>query len=243
MKKNIVLCEPDLNRKRELLAAFAMEGFMVTPADDVSDILSAIQYGNRPAAVICSLSEWRQFFIGETLLFTEIYGEKALYFLHDEWRNEFAPGKPLSADEVVSFFSKKGLPLFILGEKENELLELKLLEMGVREYFWRKRSAAIIAKRVHYAVGFDAPLSINMLSTLSGKYRLTVKEEAVLSLLLDKPHKPVSRELLAKGVLHKDKDESRCVDTLIKQLRRKLRDSSVEIKTFYGRGYGIVKKA
>ena len=146
------------------------------------------------------------------------------------------------ADAVVSFLEKKGLPLFILGEKENELLELKLLEMGVREYFWRSRSAAVIARRIHYAAGIEMPLSINMLPSLSKKYRLTVKEEAVLSLLLDRPQKPVSRDLLAKGVLRRDKDDSRCVDTLVKQLRRKLRDSSVEIKTFYGKGYGIIKK-
>lgn len=147
------------------------------------------------------------------------------------------------------------VPVVLITQEACDKEELWAFESGVWDYIERKKEIQICADRILACAkkkAFRADTVNNGLNEVCLNERkqsicfsekeifLTGKEYQVFCMLWEKKGEPVSQnELLELFWGEKQVRCQRVVDTLIKQLRHKLKDASFVIKNRYGRGYYI----
>ncbi len=166
-------------------------------------------------------------------------------------------GESLTWEWVSKVKQIKDVPLLVLSEKENYYEEIQCLRNGADDYQSNRKPVAILQERmlrmlekkecfsdsVLMMAGLTEEVSGNQFFYNGVSLGLTSKEYQVLYWLLHSPEAVVSRQKLLFHVWQKEKqDESRVLDTIVKQLRKKLSVTNIEIKTCYGKGFQIIKK-
>lgn len=146
------------------------------------------------------------------------------------------------------------VPVILITEKSCEDEEILAFESGVCDYIERKKEIRICTGRILACLkkkvfGADTAKGMNKVYLneqkqsicFSGKeILLTEKEYQVFCVLWEKKGEPVSqKELLEIVWSGKQVKCQRVADTLIKQLRHKLKDAPFAIKNKYGTGYYI----
>lgn len=182
---------------------------------------------------------------GRELLAVVLSGQKLIEELPEKWQ----------------FFLRKicelgAVPVLYVGEREDVEQELQAFLMGAADYIDREKDIRVCAARIFACAGKGnryqrkssetGELLVDeetcQLYCGEAVFDLTPKECLVLSRLLADNGKVVSREeLLFAAWGTRNLEKERVLDTVIKQLRRKLRPLSYSICSKYGVGY-VVKR-
>lgn len=148
-----------------------------------------------------------------------------------------------------------GVPVILIAEESGEVEELAALRAGACDYVYRDRDIRICIQRIllcagkqsvrgRQSGGSSSELFLDKVrqSVRYGEWEcaLTRKEYLVLAALLEKRDSIVTREELF-DVAWKGNPPAcgRVIDTVIKQLRAKLKETPYVIQAKYKRGYYI----
>lgn len=146
------------------------------------------------------------------------------------------------------------LPLIVFSEKSNYYEELQWLQAGADDYLPVEKHAILLRLRILHLIRlyqehFPQRLVYGGLTeSPDGRQyyydqhslELTGREYDVLYWMLHSYEEIVPKEKLLYHIWEEDTPGNRrALDTVIKQLRRKLQDTPVRIQTCYGRGYRL----
>lgn len=202
----------------------AVRGILIQEADSEESFMREFRQHGRYSIAILDGKKWRQ---------------------GGDWRQQ-----------LEALCRQGAIPVWVLwNASEEELLDA--YEAGVADCITVEESIRIVTAKLFSAVrrgtlyaaqgGFRASLTedIRNRTILAGDDRiaLTGYEFRVFHLLNSSFGNVVGREEIYQKVWFKNKPDSRrAVDTIIRQLRRKLGDTSYEIRTKYGDGYLLQAK-
>ena len=158
--------------------------------------------------------------------------------------------KILKADPVV-----RSIPIIVLTAKTDEVDRIKCLEIGVDDYVTKPFSAREMVLRIkaidrrRAAEISDEKITCGLITVDPSRHRvdvagksicLTAVEFKLLSMLMKKPGRLLSREMLLTGAWHYETIiNTRTVDTHIRRLRERLGKASGAIETVRGFGYRL----
>lgn len=161
-------------------------------------------------------------------------------------------GSPFVHFKQIKQLEKKyGVPIIVLMEERNYEAEYRYLQMGAAECFDKELPLFLLAERIQRIIPKqekDSYLCFGevwmdkhhccVCSAKGGNTVLTEKEFAVLKLLFRQQGALLSRTELQKNIWQEvNERSSHCLDTVVKQLRKKLLCHPVQIKTIYRKGY------
>lgn len=147
------------------------------------------------------------------------------------------------------------IPIMVISQRESFYEEIQCLQNGADDYQSRKKPLPVLKERMFRLLQKQRWSSNTVLTQgglveeLSGgqffyqgvSLDLTSKEAQVLHWLLHSREQVISRQKLLFHVWQKEnKDAGRALDTIIKQLRKKLSATNIEIKTCYGKGFEVI---
>lgn len=147
------------------------------------------------------------------------------------------------------------VPVFVLSDRESYYQELQCLQRGADDYQSILRPVPILWERIYRLIqlyhgrtagqlvqnGLTEQMESCQFYYGERSLRLTGKEYQVLHWLMHSREKMVSRQKLLYHVWGENNQTgSRALDTIMKQLRQKLKGTTVSIKTCYGKGYQLV---
>lgn len=146
---------------------------------------------------------------------------------------------------LLERFSQRGCPILFFTSDRRMSAHLRALYSGECDVLVAPYTQKALKTKVHSLAGSSsAPRALHMDETervahLDGRrVELTAQEFALLSVLLEKPDVPVSREqLLRQAWGYQSMGETRTVDVHIQRLRKKLGVECIE--TVYKCGYRL----
>jgi DNA-binding response OmpR family regulator len=147
------------------------------------------------------------------------------------------------------------MPVVLITEKETQEQELAALLSGVWDYVERDKDIRICVKRIFLCLAKEAGNSLSYNSSVpvldeknhrlligAKSLFLTEKEYRIFEVLLKNEGEIVSRQELLESVWRTELPNcQRVVDTLIKQLRVKLKETQYVIHSKYRLGYYLSK--
>lgn len=142
------------------------------------------------------------------------------------------------------------IPVYLVAVQEDILQEMAAFEAGVADYFWREKDIRAVAARIKAGICIREKVSVNagmdvreeaLTHTVyieKHKIVLTELEFHVFHCLLQNVGQIVLRERIFEEIWQKkDTKNIRVVDTIVKQLRRKLKETQFVILSKYKLGY------
>lgn len=206
MDRFIVLCDHDLLWDIKLEEEFNSENICISYADDIDDICNVFPDTNIDI-IICSAMEF--------FSFTE-YG----------------------------YIIKKGISVFVVADEYSEADEFNALKAGCFDYQLRTAPIKVIAQRIKNRLAETSHKKKLYFDSAAGSIypdrelaSLTKRESAVLKVLLSNEGIPIEKKIILQKVWGENfKGNIRVIDTVIKQLRKKLSGYNIKIITHYGRG-------
>ena len=149
--------------------------------------------------------------------------------------------------EVVKELCEKDVPVVLLAQRESREEELLALKLGVRDYFEKAKGMEILWERCKLAMMKNEKKKMNQIllfehertiQYLEQKIRLTPLEFLVFSELYRQKGGAVTRKkLMQVGWSKRQPANTRVLDTVIRQLRRKCKSLPIKIGTIYQQGY------
>jgi DNA-binding response OmpR family regulator len=144
--------------------------------------------------------------------------------------------------------NESDIPVIILTAKTEELDELAGFKYGADDYIQKPFIPSVLVARVKNKLKNDlmdiikvGGITINLSSRTvfanNKEIELTPKEYDLLLILSQNKDKAISRSSILKKVWNIENDDSRTIDTHIKQLRLKLLDCNLKIDTIRSFGY------
>ena len=218
MVRYIIVCDHDLEWAGKFRAEFARSDICIRNIELLEDAINEDNIRrlkeHEICAVICS-----QYIIDE---YISEYGREVLY----------------------NIISGMNFNIFIIADTYSYNDEVRMLKAGCIDYQCRSVPIEIIALRVKNIIMREFPDRVLYEDKKAGviyagddMLKLTKKEKEVLSYLLVHRGEIVSKTILMEELWDiTDIDKSRVADTIIKQLRKKLKGYAAEIITYYGRG-------
>lgn len=142
------------------------------------------------------------------------------------------------------------VPVLMLTAKSEEESQVEGIEAGANDYILKPFSPIVLVAKVksylrhltEKEIRFkDIVINIAKRQVLVGgeEIYLTLKEYELLNYLIKNVNVAVPRENIQSEIWGNDKENTRTIDTHIKQLREKLSKSKCEIQTVRGFGYMI----
>lgn len=216
MDRFIVLCDHDLSWDAKLKEELSSENIVIDHADDIDDIENTFP-DTSIDIIICSDIELDNFI---------------------EYK---------SLDNLCEYIAKKGVSVLIIADKYSETDELNALKLGCFDYQLRTAPIKSIAQRIRnrlteisYGKRLYFDNATDNLYSDGKLVQFTKRETAVLKLLILNKNYIVPKETILQKVWGADfKGNIRVIDTVIKQLRKKLSYYNVKIITHYGKGISI----
>lgn len=216
MDRFIVLCYHDLYWNLKLEEELNNEDISIIHADGIDDIENMFPDISIDI-IICSAIELNSFIEYEGL------------------------------DSLYGYIVKKGIAVLVIADEYSETDELNALRAGCFDYQLRTASIKSIAQRIKNKLAqtsyrkrlyFDS--ATDSVYSDGEPLKLTKRENAVLKLLLLNKNDTVPKEVILQKVWGEAfKGNIRVIDTVIKQLRKKLSCYNVKIITHYGGGVSI----
>lgn len=217
MDRYIILCDHNItwrNKMAAVLKEYNIETVFAEVLEDTIEMLRKKKY----SLVVCSEYEF------------------------DEYCKTSGVTTELSIKEIL----QSDANLLIISDCTNDDKEIELFNRGVLDYQWRERDIRIIARRIISAAFLKKDgsyiLQDEVRVILSGddSTGFTPKEYAVLSVIASYNGRVISKEEIIQEVWNGNyREESRSLDTIIKQLRKKIKKYGLQIKNKYGEGYFI----
>lgn len=219
MDSSIVLCDHDLLWDLKLKQELENENIFISHADsaeDISDIGNIFPFVTTDI-IVCSVEEFYNFI--------EYKKEK---------KKENLPGSSKAS-------------IIAIADNYSADDELAVLNMGCFDYQLRTVPVKIIAQRIrNRIIDISRCKQVYYDKTSKNIYtqghlvKLTKHEKALLGILLCNKGTPVPKEVILKNVWGENFNGSiRVIDTIIKQLRKKLSGYNIQIITHYGYGISI----
>lgn len=219
MDSSIVLCDHDLLWDLKLKQELAKENIFISHADsaeDISDIENIFPFVTTDI-IVCSIEEFYNF--------TEYIKER-------KKENLPASGKA---------------SILAIADNYSEEDEFTALNMGCFDYQLRTVPVKIIAQRIRNRL-IDISRCKQIYYSEKSKdiyteghlIKLTKREKALLYILFCNKGTIMPKEVILKEVWGENFNGSiRVIDTIIKQLRKKLSGYNIQITTHYGYGISI----
>ncbi len=219
MDNSIVLCDHDLLWDLSLKRELASENIFISHADsaeDISDIGNIFPFVTTDI-IVCSVEEFYNFI---------------------EYKKERKTDS-LPANGKVSILA--------IADSYSASDEFAVLNMGCFDYQLRTVPVKIIAQRIRNRL-IDISQCRQVYYSKKSKsiyteghlIKLTKREKAVLYVLLCNKDAIMPKEVILKEVWGENFHGSiRVIDTIIKQLRKKLSGYNIQIITHYGYGISI----
>lgn len=225
-QKIVLIWDSDIVWVESLKAELEKRGFLCEEADSEEELFEWM--GTREKPVLCILSK-------ETL-------------------EEFYP----AIEEAFRILQKSiKIPMVLLLEKDDIKTELSALRAGASEVLMKEREVEIAVERLELLLkktsgnvyekslenAYDTENSKTVFEKEFREIHLTIHEKQVLYELLKHTGQVVGRkELVAKYWTNREEKETRVVDTVVKQLRKKLESTEYQIQGIYGQGYLLKKE-
>ncbi len=152
----------------------------------------------------------------------------------------------ISGETLAQMADLNGIPVIIITAKNSEEDILNGLKLGAIDYITKPFSPKVLLAKID---NFFSRMMNNMFDfedegrslTIDGKkIYLTPVESKLLRFLINNYGRVCKREELLVAVWNEERSE-RIVDATVKNLRKKIRGSGIEIKTVMGLGYTIEK--
>ncbi|BBJ27940.1 transcriptional regulatory protein WalR [Athalassotoga saccharophila] len=152
----------------------------------------------------------------------------------------------ISGETLAQMADLSRIPVIIITAKSSEEDILNGLKLGVIDYITKPFSPKILLAKID---NFFSRMRNNVVdlgddgrSLIIGgkKIYLTQVESKLLNFLIKNYGRVCKREELLMAVWNGERSE-RIVDATVKNLRKKIKDSGIEIKTVMGLGYTIEK--
>ncbi len=153
----------------------------------------------------------------------------------------------LSGDSVAQIANTKGIPVIMVTAKNSEEDILNGLRIGAVDYVTKPFSPKVLLAKVDNFLrrlpNVPRLPTIDTLSrtliTKNARVALSPTETSLLSEMMKKPGKALDRHELMDLVWGKQEVSKRIVDATIKNLRKKLKGTGIEIRTIIGVGYTV----
>ncbi len=152
----------------------------------------------------------------------------------------------ISGETLAQMADLNGIPVIIITAKSSEEDILNGLKLGVIDYITKPFSPKILLAKID---NFFSRIRNNVVDfedggrslTIDGKkIYLTLVESKLLNFLIKNYGRVCKREELLMAVWNGERSK-RIVDATIKNMRKKIKGSGIEIKTVMGLGYTIEK--
>lgn len=152
----------------------------------------------------------------------------------------------ISGETIAQMADLSKIPVMIITAKSSEEDVLKGLRLGVVDYITKPFSPKILLAKIDNFfsrmknTNIDLEIDERSLIVKGERVYLTPIESKLVDFLIKNYGKICKREELLKAVWNGERSE-RIVDATVKNLRKKIKGSGVEIKTVMGLGYTIEK--
>ncbi len=217
MDSSIVLCGHDLLWCTALKKEFENENIFICHADGIEDIENIFSYINTDI-IVCSIEEFYNF--------TET----------------------LPAGGLRRYITTNKTSILVIADFYSANDEMAVLTQGCFDYQLRNAPIQAIAQRIRNRLA-DKPHNKNIYYDNITKdiysdgclVKLTKREKDVLYILLSNKGIPVEKNVILHEIWGNGfTGSSRVIVTVVKQLRKKLSGSNIQIITHYGRGISAV---
>lgn len=220
MGRYIVLCDHDLLWDKRFKEEFDKEDIFISQIDEVEDIESKAFAGGHADIIVCSLDEFYN------------------YMEYEETGN------------IYGCLLKKNIAVCVIADEYSVSDELNVLRAGCFDYQLRTKPIEVIAQRIRNRFSdADKGKSVYIDDKTCEIYaggepiNFTRHEKAVFNILLKNEGEIVEKNVILKEVWGIEFNGSiRVIDTVVKQLRKKVSDYNIEINTYYGRGISLCFK-
>ena len=211
-EKKIVIWEQDIVWVEELVTGLKRLGLHCEEIDSKEELFEIFQNGGQ--AELCILSE------------------RALE-------------SDVTVRELVSEIDEKySISVVYLMESNNVAREVAAFRMGVSEVLIKENGTEIAVERIRVILKWrckktaDAGIPEESFGHIFSDVYFTVTEKQVLYELYKNAGTVITRkELVGRFWLGKERKDDRVVDTVIKQIRKKIQHTSYQIISIYGQGY------
>ena len=249
MRKCVILWDNDIGWSEELQRELLKEEVTVTEAESAVDFLQETDVAEKIKEIVLLAA-------GESALAVVLSASQ----IEDELSGSFGINEKEKVftrwQEVLQkLCASCPVPVLFVAEEYEEKMEWEALQAGVCDSYDKRRDIRICAKRIllcggkwgngRVSSGLEEKNFIlddkRQCMIYDGReYMLTQKEYQVFSILFEKKESIVSRQdlLTAGWGVHFPKD-CRVLDTIIKQLRAKIKDTPYRIQSKYRIGYYI----
>ena len=145
------------------------------------------------------------------------------------------------------------IPVIMLTAKIEEESQIQGFDLGADDYVLKPFSPMVLVSRIKNKLK-DQIKNETIIGNLKIDYDkrkifvndkeeyCTPKEYELIDYLVTNIDKAISRDELLEKIWGEKNEDSRTVDTHIKQIRAKLTDANIDIQTVRGFGYMLVKK-
>lgn len=227
MKKSVLVWENDIGWCEQIQKVLEKEGILIKEVDSKESLWHSLQEEGCIALVI-SLEQLLESFAASVW-------ERELYRICQNIRG----------------------PVLLLSDKQGNDYELAVLQAGAADYVHREKGIAIFAARLRKSLWKEKDfkssntayldiyemLSFCQVQIGQKKIFLTPKEALVFHCFLHRKGEIISRETILTEVWGEQVPEcKRVVDTIVKQLRSKIKETQYVIRSKYKLGYFLEKR-
>ncbi len=153
----------------------------------------------------------------------------------------------LSGNSVAQVANAKGIPVIMVTAKNSENDILNGLKLGAIDYVTKPFSPKVLLAKVeNFLKRFSTKPKFptidvfsRTLITKDARVALSPTETSLLSEMMKEPGKAFGRKELMSLVWGEQRVSERTVDATVKNLRKKLKNTGVEIRTIVGVGYTV----
>lgn len=146
------------------------------------------------------------------------------------------------------------VPVIMLTAKSEDESQIQGFDLGASDYVLKPFSPMVLVSRIKNKLKEQSSdeIAVNNLKIDRSKRKILVddkeeyvtpKEYELIDYLVKNLDKAISREELLENIWEEKDDDSRTVDTHIKQVRAKLSNANIDIQTVRGFGYMMVKSS
>ncbi len=219
MKGKIIIWDIDIIWVEDLKSKLQSRGYLCEEVDDKEEFFESLQVVENP--ILCILSK-------ETM---EEFHCNPMEIIREEQR-------------------RYHIPAVLISEEDSTDWEIEGIHAGAVEVLFKNRTTRVAEERIISLLdGSRAEWFRNgkehLMQEPDGKeifagIHFSATEQKVLSALYE--GKIVRRETLVKKYwADRENKGNRVVDTVVKQLRKKIQNTGYEIKSIYGEGYQLRK--
>lgn len=250
MNKSVLVWDDDICWEEQFQRELIRAKIDIEEIDSLRMLQDKAHSSKKYSALIVALEQFMQEISRNDL--DETVGKESLYTIngtvnhgHGNWQRY-----------LQELCGQLGIPVYLLAAQEDILQEVAAFESGAADYFWREKDIRTVVARIKSGIYAKEEISVRngtsvmedadtyTVSIGNRKIALTELEFMVFRCLHRSKGQVVLREKIFEEIWgKKDTKSMRVVDTVVKQLRRKLEKTQFTILSKYKLGYILTMKS